>query len=333
MKALALAVVLASVLIPKGDGLDQQMVRSANVFLMALTPAQKSAAVLPWKDQTTWGYVPGVRRGVAWDEMGASQKEAATALLNQSLSAAGFQKVETIRSLEAVLRDLEGNNQARDSQKYWFAFYGDPTADHHWSWRYEGHHVSLTFTMVEGHLVASTPQFLGSNPAEVRSGALKGTRVLAKEQDLAFEFVRLLSPAQQKKLVTSEVAPADISTTNSRKFDMPAAKGLAFSELTAEQQKALRKLIEAHAEVQAKEEVARRVKSVAEKELSVAWMGPLAKGGRHYYRIQTSNVLIEFDNTQDDGNHIHTVWRDARTDFGGDPLREHYLHSHSHTKR
>jgi hypothetical protein len=59
-----------------------------------------------------------------------------------------------------------------------------------------------------------------------------------------------------------------------------------------------------------------------------AWAGGLARGDAHYYRIQGPSFLVEYDNTQNDANHIHTVWRDFEGDFGADLLASHYDASH-----
>lgn len=62
--------------------------------------------------------------------------------------------------------------------------------------------------------------------------------------------------------------------------------------------------------------------------LYFAWAGGIQKGEPHYYRIQTPAFLIEYDDTQNNANHIHSVWRDFDGDFGGDLLAQHYEASH-----
>lgn len=333
MKLLALGLLVLTLGSPnyRTQGPTEQ---AAQNFVASLSAAQRDQAVLPLnsEERGKWAYVPGARRGISWGEMSAVQRTAALNLLKVALSSEGLGKVEQIRELETVLAEIEGN-PGRDPNRYWFVFFGSPSGDSPWVWRYEGHHVSLTFGVRDGVTVSSTPQFLGSNPAEVKAGRKQGTRILAKEQDLGFQLVESLNEAQRAKAVIAKVAPADIVTAASRKASIGGRMGVTYSELEPSQQKALLKLIEAHAEVQAKPEQKRRLavlKRDGHEKLVFAWIGPVSRSGRHYYRIQGESFLIEYDNTQDDGNHIHTVWRDLKGDFGDDMLAEHYAQGHPH---
>jgi hypothetical protein len=179
--------------------------------------------------------------------------------------------------------------------------------------------------------MASTPQFLGSNPAEVRVGQRKGFRAMPKEQDLAFELLGKLSSDQLKMALVSERAPADIMTLNERRASMLDKKGLNYKDMSAQQQKLLLDLLRAHTEVQSEGERERRLRTIQAEErdqLVFTWLGSATPGSGHYYRIQGENLLVEYDNTQNGANHIHTVWRNRKEDFGGDPLKEHYRHGH-----
>lgn len=311
---------------------ESAMVAAAQNFLSTLDKDQHRAALLPVSsdERTHWGYVPGARKGVSWGEMTESQKSAARNLLKASLSKEGFEKIEAIRDLEPVLAVMEGGNKERDPGRYWFMFFGAPSSETPWLWRYEGHHISLTFSSLGSVTVASTPQFLGSNPAQVKA---TGARVLAKEQDLAFQLVESLSEAQKAKGVLSANAPNDIITGSSRRAAIEGKLGITYDNLTPSQQKLLRDLIQVHASVQVRSEQERRLKAIEREgysSLVFAWLGPVERKGRHYYRIQSPSFVIEYDNTQADGNHIHTVWRDFKGDFGGDALAEHYQQAHCH---
>jgi hypothetical protein len=328
--AVAIAISAISGQVPK-----THMALEARLFLESLSAEQRKASALPLDSaaRTDWHYVPKQRLGVAWGGLNAVQKQAGHALLKASLSKAGYEKIEAIRSLESVLREIEGGNPGRDTDDYHFTFFGEPSDDKPWAWRYEGHHLSLTFAFRDGKMAASSPQFLGSNPAEVQSGPKKGVRVLAKEQDLAFKLMETFTAAQLAKARIGNEAPGDIVTGNDRRAAIEDHRGLPYKEMTAPQQKALLDLLQAHAEVQSEKEQARRLKLVRSEELDelvFAWMGPVEKRSRHYYRIQGQNLLVEYDNTQSDGNHIHTVWRNLKEDFGQDPLKEHYEHGHRH---
>lgn len=313
---------------------DSKMRAAAIDFLTALSEGQKKEALMAFTTdvRTSWMYVPGKRPGLSWSEMSAPQRRAAQALLRASLSDLGYAKIEQTRMLEDTLREME-NNPGRDEEAYWFVFFGEPSSNEPWSWRYEGHHLSLTFTMSGGKIQSTTPQFLGSNPAEVRSGPSKGRRVLAKEQDLAFDLMDSFDATQRKVAIVSPDPPSDILTGNKRKAAIEGRFGLAKSKMTAAQRVALLALVAVHADVQVESIQKARLAKAADEDIVFAWMGQAERGKPHYYRIQGHTFLIEFDNTQNDGNHIHAVWRDFEGDFSEDLLRDHYLHSHSHSHR
>lgn len=312
------------------------MTEAAKGFLASLDADQATQAVSPFSDpkREVWNYVPLDRPGVAWAAMSPAQRQAGSALLAASLSTLGAKKVEAIRQLEPVLREMERGNLGRDPERYWFAFYGRPGDEVPWTWRYEGHHVSLSFTVVGGKVVSSTPQFLGTNPAHSPvpgDPGSRGRRILAAEQDLGVELVRSLEPDQLKLARIAETAPSDIVTTNSRKASIQGRSGVPFKQLHASQQALLQRLVRTHAEVQAPAEQARRLGMIDAEgyaDVVFAWMGPLDTKGRHYYRIQGARFLIEFDCTQDDGNHFHAVWRQLDGDFPTDPLADHYGRDH-----
>lgn len=303
----------------------------AQQFLSLLSPAQRATAI-DAASAYDWHYVPKDRKGIAWASLDTRQREAAHRLLRSALSRLGYKKAEEIRALEPILRAQEGGNPGRDPERYHFLFFAEPTDEGAWGWRYEGHHLSLTFVYRKGALVSSTPQFLGSNPAKTPDGR----RVLAKEQDLAFDLMDSLSTEQRTRAVIATEAPGDIITGANRKAAIEGHRGLSYKDLDSTQQKKLLTLLRAHAEVQSDQEQNRRLHAIEHEELNslvFAWMGPSERGGRHYYRIQGQNLLIEYDNTQNDGNHIHTVWRNLKEDFGGDALEEHYQHGHHHDHR
>lgn len=313
------------------------MLSAAKRFLATLDDPARSKALLPFasEERFNWHFVPKERAGLPYKQMTDAQQRAARDLLRASLSQPGFEKVSTIRRLEDTLREIEkGAGPIRDTELFYFTVFGEPSERGPWAWRYEGHHVSLHWTMIDGRVIASTPQFLGSNPAEVREGPLKGTRVLRVEEDLGRELVRSLTPEQRAQAVLSDRAPADILTSNQRKAAIQDDLGIAYSALTPSQQGVLQTLIQEYAAVQ-RPEVARarleRLRAAGMERIKFAWMGGLEKGQGHYYRIQGPTFLIEYDNTQNNANHIHTVWRDFQGDFGLDLLAEHYR-AHRHVE-
>jgi len=312
---------------------NPSMADAARSVLVALEPAKRTKAVLAFNsdDRLDWHYVPRSRRGVSFQEMKPAERQAALELLRASLSEMGFEKVETIRRLEDVLHAMSGSS-IRNPELYYFTIFGEPGDKGAWGWRYEGHHLSLHWTVVDGKLVASTPQFLGANPADVREGPQKGTRALAAEEDLGRALVRSLRPDQVAVAVVAKRAPGDILTGASRVAAIHEDTGIAYDKLDAQQQGLLLSLIEAYASAQAPAEAQARLARVKAGlvRTKFAWMGGLEKGQGHYYRIQGPADLIEYDNTQDGANHVHCVWRVFDGDWGRDLLDEHYRTSPHH---
>jgi hypothetical protein len=318
---------------------DSRLVSAAKQFLATLPAEKRAKAVFEFNsdERMNWHFVPKVRGGLPYKEMDEVQQRAAVELLKTSLSAGGFKKIAVIRELEKVLHVIEqGRGPARDTELYYFAFFGEPSESGVWGWRYEGHHVSLNWTSIKGKVIASTPQFLGSNPGEVRDGPMKGTRVLAVEEDLGRALVKSLTSDQSKKAIIGDKAPADILTANKRETGLLEEEGIFYSSLTQDQQGMLITLIREYANVQRPEMAKSRldkIKKAGIDKVRFAWMGGLEKGEGHYYRIQGPTFLIEYDNTQNNANHIHTAWRDFKGDFGRDLIAEHYKsasHDHGH---
>jgi len=225
LRALLLLVSLALLAVPLWgqEGVSTSMLKASRAFLATLTPEQKARSNFPFNsdERFRWFYTPVSRKGIPFKEMTELQKKAAMDLLRAGLSEKGYTKAETIRSLEDVLREVEqGSGPTRDTGLYFFTFFGEPSESTSWGWRYEGHHLSQNWTIVNGKSVSaigSSPQFFGANPAEVRSGPLKGKRALAGEEDLGRSLVKSLKTVQRSEAVLSGSAPSEILTSNQRK--------------------------------------------------------------------------------------------------------------------
>jgi hypothetical protein len=314
------------------------MTTAATRFLEALTPEQREQATFPVAsdERLRWHFIPNEmfpRKGVAFRAMNDTQRARAHDLLKAGLSQRGYATASSIIELENVLRALEkGGRFARDPVDYQFTIFGTPGARDAWGWRVEGHHLSLHFAIAGGKAVATSPTFTGSNPAEVREGPQKGLRVLAPLEDLGRALVASLDEKQRAVAVIEAVAPGDILTMNRLDISPLSPAGLAGSAMTTDQRAALTRLIEAYATMVADDLATDRlakVKATGPDQVTFAWAGPVEKGAKHYYRVQGPTFLIEYDNTQNDGNHIHAVWRDFQGDFGRDLLREH-LREYAH---
>lgn len=318
------------------------MADTANAFLASLTPEQRAKAVFSFADDERffWHYIPATdvqsryhrpRKGLPLRDMQPYQQRLATALLSAGLSRAGFIKAETIMSLEDVLRAMDNDKvERRDPSKYFFSIFGEPAAKGTWGYRIEGHHVSLHFTVVDGK-VASSPTFFGANPAEVREGPRKGLRALGREEDLGRELLNSLTPAQKKIAIVNPKAYADILTEASRQAALNGQpSGLQATQLSAAQMKLLTNLLDEYVENLPSDLAETRHQQIvkAGKNIYFAWAGAEQKGGPHYYRIQSPAFVVEYDNTQNGANHIHTVWRDFQGDWGLDLLKMHYASSH-----
>ncbi len=312
------------------------MTAAAREFLASLSPEQKQKAQLPFDadERFNWFYTPVARKGLPLKEMTDVQRRAAAGLLRAGLSEQGHSKAETIRALEDVLVELGGNPRVRDKELYFFTIFGEPGPQSSWGWRYEGHHLSQNWTIVNGKALATTPQFFGANPAEVRQGAKKGQRALAAEEDIAIALVNSLDSYQRRDAVIDANAPNDILTTNTREAAIQADLGVSHAQLRGDQRALLMRLIETHAGAQAPDVAAARLAKLKDglHLVKFAWMGALGRGAGHYYRIQGPTFLIEFDNTQNDANHIHTVWRDFKGDWGRDLLADHYKTAPHHAR-
>lgn len=321
----------------EADEVSAGLATAANAFLGTLDQAQRAKVQLAFDsdERFNWFYIPKDREGLPLKQMGPAQQKAALALVEKGLSQKGFSKAEAIRHLDTVLAEMEKDPVRRDIEKYYLTIFGEPSATGTWGMRWEGHHVSLHWTVVRGTAIATTPQFFGSNPAEVREGPKKGQRALAAEEDLGRALVTALTAAQRTVAVVAPEAPGDILTTNTRKAAIQANTGLAYGDMTAEQRGMLLALITEYADAQPKklaQERIARLRAAGLDGIKFAWMGGIEKGALHYYRVQGPTFLIEYDCVQNGGNHIHAVWRDFDGDFGLDLLEQHYKKSAHHQK-
>jgi len=302
-----------------------------SALMNSLTPAQKEIVSFALEDpaKTRWHYLPHdsfAREGLPLSEMTAGQIEKTYALLEAYLSESGYDQMQQIIDLENYLAIVENNPYKRDASKYYIAFYGTPHKDSLWAWSFEGHHLSLNFT-VSPEAIAFAPAFWGSNPGIVPIGPEQGKIVLKTDHNLGLQLVNSLSPAQLEQTLVSSKTYGEILTQNQDAVALIPNNGIAFRQLQAPQKKLLKLIIHHHLDRMEKP-VSQKARELLENEnwneITFSWAGKTEKLKAHYYRIQGQSFLIEYDNSQNNGNHIHAVWREFNGDFGKDLIQEHY---------
>ncbi len=313
------------------------MAAAANKLLVSLSEKQKDKIQFNFDDNEryNWHYVPKSRKGIPLKDLSGSQYSAAMDLLRSALSDTGFKKTTDIIQLERILRGVEGrpeDDDYRDPAKYYFSIFGNPATDTVWGWRLEGHHISFNFSAINNTIVSGTPGFLGTNPAVVLSGPEKGKYILKDETELGFALLHSLDAGQAKKAVIDNDAPSEIITAADRKAMIKDPEGILYSELNGSQQKLFTQLLSIYIHRYTRlfaMQLMKEIETAGMDKLRFAWAGSQQQGlgNPHYYRIHGPTIIIEYDNTQNNANHIHTVIRDLKNDFGGDELMEHYRSS------
>jgi Protein of unknown function (DUF3500) len=337
MKLLLLLLLPFSLLAQNFNAKSQGAQRALD-FVNSLNDGQKKKALFPFNEMNRyeWHYLPAAmisRNGVAVKDLDSVQKQRLYFLLQGFLSNEGYTRTKNIMSFEYLLKEMQPDNPIRIPENYYAAFYGDPGKDSIWGWKFGGHHVSLNFTIVNGEL-AFAPFFFGVFPAEVKDGPKKGTRLIKEEEDLGFELVNSLDAAQKKQAIFDLQAFTDIVTTNAEQVGPLKPEGIFAKEMSHDQKILLNKLIVTYLLNMPADISKIRMKKINTEDMNAirfGWAGGTRPGIPHYYRVQGKSFLIEFDNTQNNANHIHTVWRDFNGDFGRDLLWEHY-HDTKHHK-
>ncbi len=316
--------------------LAQDLSQKANAFLTTLSPELKTQAMFPLNDpeRFNFNFVPLARKGPTFNDFNEQQKTSALSLLRASLSEQGYKKSIDIMELEKVLIIIErqtSESRYRDPLNYHFSIFGTPTPDKPWGWRFEGHHITINFASTEGQMVSSTPSFFGSNPGIVRIEEQKGKQVLKLESELALALVNSFTAEQLKVAKFSPEAPKEIITGNNRKATNIEPRGISFKALSSDQKKDFLQLLEVFVnnyQLGFSKTLMAKIKKAGMENLSFAWAGGLTFEVPQYYRIQGPMLLIEYDNIQNNSNHVHTIVRDLTNDFAEDILREHYLKEH-----
>ncbi|MEO5892484.1 MAG: DUF3500 domain-containing protein [Ferruginibacter sp.] len=317
----------------------QDLVVKTNAFINLLDTTQRTKALYPFDtaERYRFNYVPlDDRKGISVNELSTAQRLALIDILKTCLSEETVKKVNDIMQLDNILKELENrkpDDHYRDPGKYFITIFGIPGANTIWGWRFEGHHVAFHFSADKNQLVAGTPGFLGSNPAIVLSGPQKGKEVLKEETDRGFALLHALSAEEKKKAITDTIAPGEIITGSMRKAMIERPSGIRYNELSAPHQQLLLQLINLYIHRYTTlfaDKMLKEIQVAGLDKIWFTWSGNTEHvlGKPYYYRIQGPTIIIEYDNSQNNANHVHTVVRDLKDDFGGDLLLEHYRQNH-----
>lgn len=308
-----------------------EMAKAAKSFLALLDEKEKKETVFDFKDddRENWHYVPTDRKGVRLDTLAIEKQHLAHAILAGGLSHKGYLTANQIMSLEAYLAAKEKNPAYRNPGKYFLAIFGTPAAKGTWAWRFEGHHLSVNLTFVDGK-AQDSPTFFGTNPAEIQDGPRKGQRPLGEIEDAARALATELQKAGQRVVFTDK-APAEIITGQERSFKAFADEGVHSAKLDDAGRKkilALFNTIYAYQRAELGAAELQKLREQDDKKITFAWAGSLERGQAHYFRLQSPDIVIEYANTQNNANHAHLTFRNIHDDFGRDLLKEHYEHGH-----
>ena len=308
--------------------MTQAMEARVGAFLDSLDDAPRRQATTSFDrpDHRQWTYLPGDRPGLQLAEMTLEQREVVLSMLDSACGAAGAMTARAVIDLDLIRRRLDGEPAAEDD-RYWVRVLGDPRAGGPWAWRLNGHHLAVHVTVV-GDEIAATPQFFGAEPAIVPEGPHRGLRTLPGEEELARAVLARLDPRQRAAAITSDVAPDDILTRHDPIADPTAVPaGVRWGQLTASQRAFLGRLIRLYFDRAPPAVADAAWEAAIDADLDAitfAWAGSVERGDGHYYAVRGPTFLLEYDNTQDGANHIHSVWRDLTDDWGGELLARHY---------
>ncbi|MBS0262987.1 MAG: DUF3500 domain-containing protein [Planctomycetes bacterium] len=314
---------------PSGKAIFQ----AATALREKLSPEQLAKASFAFDDaeRLNWHFIPRERKGLALRELEGPALRAAHTLISSSLSKSGYDQTMSIMSLEEVLYLLETEPKERSERrerrnpgKYYISIFGTPSETGRWGWRLEGHHLSLNYTLDKGEVVSATPEFFGTNPAAIEAGPGRSIRVLGPEEDMARQILKLSTPEQAKIMHIDTKAPDDLrvgpkAETPSAQPETTAPVGLPASQMSADQKKLLAELLTEYLNNMPADVAAKRRAALTQAgfdNIHFAWWGDTERNQRHYYRVQGPTFLVEYNNTQNNANHVHSYWRDFAGDFG-----------------
>ena len=301
------------------------MTSAAVAYLAVLSDEQRVATSFKFDDEErlNWHFIPRVRKGLGLWDLDGKSLTAAEGLVATGLTAAGYHKVLEVRSLEEVLYLFEGGEESarrlkRHPHKYYVSVFGDPSGDTEWGWRFEGHHLSLNYTIRNGEILSASPEFFGANPGLIDAGPGRSLRVLGRREDLARSILKAASDEQQSKIWIAKEAPHDIRGAGAPQAEIGDPVGVVSGDMNPEQQELMRELVGEYLSAMPASVVRRRVQEIQDagvEEIYFAWWGGSELNEPHHYVIQGPTFVIEYNNTQNEANHVHSIWRNLKGDF------------------
>ena len=302
-----------------------KMAKAAQAFLENLSEEQGQQATFDFdsEERLNWHFIPRERKGLPIKDLKDDDKTRAFELIKTGLSEAGYSQALDVMALEEVLYLLEEGDRAerrarRDPQKYYISIFGEPSNTGNWGWRVEGHHLSLNYTIESGKVVSSTPEFFGANPGLIDAGPGRSIRVLGPEEDLARQILKLCNEEQQSLAWRDKKAPDDLRGGGVAQPIVTQPVGLKVSQMSEDQQKLVRELLAEYLKnmpADVVKERRARINQAGMENIYFAWWGSSEKNERHYYVVQGDTFIIEYNNTQNSANHVHSFWRNIDGDF------------------
>jgi hypothetical protein len=301
------------------------MIQAANTFLESLSDVEKQQASFAYDDEErlNWHFIPRERKGIPLKSLEGDRLRSAHRLVSSGLSKAGYEQALNVMSLEEILYLLETGDRKerrarRDPLNYYLSIFGKPATTGAWGWRFEGHHLSLNYSIVDGELTATTPEFFGANPGVVDAGPGRAVRVLGPEEEGARQILKLCSPEQERIAWIEKTAPRDLRGGGVAQPETTPPVGLSAAKMSSDQRRLLGELLDEYLKnMPADVEGQRRaeINQAGLDSIHFAWWGGADRNEPHYYRVQGPTFLIEYNNTQNKANHVHSIWRNLAGDF------------------
>lgn len=329
------------------EAVSRDMVAIARELLdtMAIEPSgiepavgyhRRSLALLDHDDPARSDYVywPHLREGLPIDYMTGQQRSLVHQLLNSALSAKGYLGAIQIMQMERILAEDEAGGFPRGPENYTLAIFGEPAEGQRWGWRFEGHHLSLNFSVSPG-AISVTPSFWGASPALINSGPFAGFRNLRGSHEAGLALVNALDAEQQALAIADGSPPFDILSGNLNRprdswddWKQLPPQGIAVRDLQPQQKDLVQRVLDEVVTSHRPEISQAYLAQIDVNTLRFVWFGGIREGEAHYYRLEGPDFFFEYDLVQSNGNHVHAVWRSKAGDFGADLLLQHRQTAH-----